>query len=167
MPASLPEDARHRLAQALRDRVLPRFAREEAGDDADARAKKAQTAAARKLGCSPSTISRLVNHEQGGSYDLVRKVALYLNEDIAAFLEGHGEETVPALRALPGFDDALREAVRRSKEEGRDISPEALRAAGDFKLTPALKRVTAQLLITLAVEYSRGVDAPVQKKRRA
>lgn len=167
MPASLPEDARHRLAQALRDRVLPRFAREEAGEDADARAKKAQTAAARKLGCSPSTISRLVNHEQGGSYELVRKVATYLNEDVAAFLEGHGEETVPALRALPGFNDALTEAMRRAEEEGRDIKAEALQAAGDFKLTPPLKRVTAQLLITLAIEYARGVDAPPQKRRRA
>ncbi len=167
MPASLPEDARKRLAVALRERVLPRFARAVDGAPSDdARAQKAQSAAAAKLGVSASTINRLVNHEQGGSYELIRRVARYLNEDPAAFFEGaKSGADYPALRDLHGYESALHEARKRIEEEGRDISPEALLAAGDFRLNPPLKRVTAQLLITLAVEYSRAPEEPPVKAR--
>lgn len=165
MPASLPETTRKKLAAALRERVLPRFAREAAGASADARTQKAQSAAAKKLGVSASTINRLVNNEQGGSLELIEKVAKYLNEDPATFLATEPENTVPALRELHGYEDALHEAKKRISEEGRDVSAEALAAAGDFRLTPPLKRVTAQLLITLAVEYSRAPEEPPVKKR--
>jgi transcriptional regulator with XRE-family HTH domain len=167
VPASLPEDARKRLAVALRERVLPRFARAVDGASSDdARAQKAQSAAAAKLGVSASTINRLVNHEQGGSYELIRRVARYLNEDPAAFFEGaKGDSHGSALRELHGYEQALHEAKKRIEEEGRDISPEALLAAGDFRISPPLKRVTAQFLIAVAVEYSRAPEEPPVKGR--
>lgn len=166
MPASLPAETRKKLAAVIRERVLPRFA--QAGSNAsNPRSSKAQSAAAAALGVDQSTISRLVNNEQGGSLPLLQAVARYLNEDPATFLISDSAKPtlVPALRELHGYEEALHEAKKRITEEGRDISAEALLAAGDFRLTPPLKRVTAALLITLAVEYSRAPEEPIPKRR--
>lgn len=168
VPASLPESARKKLAAALRERVLPRFAREVAdASTASARALQAQTAAAKKLGLSQSTISRLVLHEQGGSLDAIEKVARFLNEEVASFFSDSSPSTgLLALREMHGYEEALHEARKRIAEEGREVSEEALHAAGDMRLAPPLRRVTAQFLVAVAVEYSRAPeDVPPPKKK--
>lgn len=171
VPASLPEFARKRLAAALRERILPRFAQDGESASSTPRSQKAQSAAARALNISASAINRLVNNEQGGSVEMAHKIAHYLKEDPAYFLtEGKRPAAEgPALRELHGYEEALHEARKRVIEEGRDVSAEALLMAGDTRMIPPLKRVTAQLLVTLAVEHQHELTedrAPKRKGRK-
>ncbi len=161
MPPPLSPDARRRLSGAIKV-LLARLP----GDP-----ERNQSALAEKLGCAPSTISRLASKDPvGGSYELVVSVSKELNQDPSAILNGSPDgQQPPAVRELSNFNSAFADARARAKEERLDISKEALEKAGDFRLIPTPIEASARLLITLGIEAQKQIDAaaPVDKKKPA
>lgn len=136
---------------------MPRF-----GNNPD----RQQSEAARALKVSASSINRLVNLGTGGSVGLIEKVEKFLNEPKGTIL-GYtaGEPPVPRFRDLPGFAEVLDEALRRAKESKIQLTRRELEEAGDYRLSPPPARLTADLLVQLAL--SLAGDAPPTPKGRS
>jgi hypothetical protein len=161
MPAPLSPEVRARLKSVLLERVLPRF-----GDEP----KRQQSAAARALKMEPSSINRLVNHNQGGSLEMIEKVEHWLNLPKGTIL-GYmsGEPAVPRFRDLAGFQEAIGEAERRAKAHRMRLSRQDLELAADVRASPPVQRVSADLLIQYAIALvgeAEPDDSPRKPKRR-
>ncbi len=68
------------------------------------------------------------------------------------------------MRALPGYAEALSEALRRVSAEHPGISVGDLERAADAQVVPQPEKVTAGLLIHMAL--SRPKNAEPNKKRK-
>jgi hypothetical protein len=139
----------------MKEKVLPRF-----GDNPD----RAQSAAALALEVKPSSINRLVNHGTGGSVGMIERVEKLLNLPNGTIL-GYtsGTEPTPRFRDLAGFDAAIEEAERRCKESKIQLSRRDLEFAGDVRQIPPPKRISADLLVQLALALAGDGDAPKPK----
>jgi len=158
MPGPLPSEVQERLRVTVIEQVLPRF-----GDNP----KRAQSAAAKALDVDPSTINRLVNGRGGGSYDLVSSVSRLLNDPEEKILKGEaGGSPVRKLREIEGFADAILEARRRVLEEHSGLSALALERAADARVVPEPPRVTAGLIIQMAVVFQVEGNPQGQRPRK-
>lgn len=125
-----------------------------------------QSAAARALNVSQSTLSRLLNEpSHGGSMEMARKVASYLNISETKILVGEAEKAVRQLRELPGFEEAFADAALRVEHEHPGITREDLEMAADTRATPEPKRVTAGLLIHIAIARRNPPESRTLNKR--
>lgn len=163
MPAGLSPGARDRLAKAVRERLLPKLS-----DDPE----RAQSKAAEKLGINQSTISRLLDKSgaRGGSQSLVEAVARLLNEPPGMIMWGTRDGSEPVvlqLRDLPGFQEAMSAAIARSATEHPGITRQALEYAADTRIVPAPARVTAGLLIHMALAAREAVPPLKSRHSRA
>jgi transcriptional regulator with XRE-family HTH domain len=157
VPAALPEDIRLRLKEALENEVLPRFG----GDP-----KRKQSEAARALKVTPSAINRVLNDTSGGSMDLVQRVSKFLNDKPEKILVGSGEQVVRKLRELPGFEEAMALAKDRASAEHPGIAAGDLERAADARIVPEPERVSAGLLIHMALSQRSEVGQPKTPQRK-
>lgn len=159
MPAGFPPHRRASLQRAIRERVLPRYAPLDP--------ERSQSAAARDLKVNPATISRLLSGH-GGSLELAERVADLLNEDLDVILgDNPGEQAQRQLRDLPRFEEAMSEAVRRVSEEHIQLSRKELEEAADARIIPEPLRVTAGVLIQIALarRETGGTEKPRAKRK--
>jgi transcriptional regulator with XRE-family HTH domain len=128
---------------------------------------EAQSAAARELGVNQSTISRLLSKDgKGGSVQLAQKVAEFLNESPSLILTGSADGVqARQLRELPGFAAALGEAKARLAGEHPGIGPGDLEIAANTRAIPEPPRVTAGLLIHIALARHLPPPSNTQHKR--
>lgn len=158
MPAPLKPEVRERLQEIVKTRILPRFG----GDPS-----RQQSAAARALKVHASSINRLVNEGKGGSVDLIERVEKMLNEPKGTILGyGSAEPETPRFRDLSGFSEAVDEAARRAADNKIQVTRHELENVGDFRITPVPGRLTADLLIQLALALSENPPDKKPKMRR-
>ena len=158
MPRGYPEEKRERLARIITERVVPRL------DVADP--KRAHSAIARVLDTDQSTISRLLTRNQGGSIQLAEAVARYLSIPLSTVTDGAPDESpVRQYRDLPGFAEAMSDAVRRAAQEHPTISKADLEAAGDMRSVPEPQRINAGLLISVALALKPDPKSEPQSGR--
>jgi hypothetical protein len=157
VPNSLPDEVIERLQAKVRDEVIPRVAAREGID-----AERAKAATARALKVDTATINRLVNKGEGGSLDLIRKVSDFLNDPPDMILWGKDESPVRKLMELPDYPEALTGATQRLREHP-GLSVSDLEWAGTARLVPEPPRVTAGLLIQLALSRLQSSPPPATK----
>jgi hypothetical protein len=146
MAAGLPEDVAKRLKHVIKSELLPLFE--------DNRGPIAP--AAKAIGVDPGTLNRMVRKDDyTGSYGLLKKVAAYLGKDTQAIAVGV-EDPVPALRDLPTWRTALRDAKSRVKTERRNITDFDMARVGLIRASQ-IKSVTGGLIVELAATIADSV----------
>lgn len=139
MPVGLPVDVARRLKQVIKNELLPLFE--------DNRGPIAP--AAKAIGVDPGTLNRMVRKDDyTGSFELLTKVATYLGKDAQSITVGT-KDAVPALRDLPTWRAALRDAKSRVKNERRNITDFDLARAGLVRAAQ-ITSVTGGLIVELA-----------------
>jgi transcriptional regulator with XRE-family HTH domain len=154
VPKSLDTEVVERLRAKVRDEIIPRIA---AKHDLDVERAKSKTAEA--LGVDAATINRLVNKGEGGSLDLIRRVANWLNDSPSKILWGSDDSPVRKLNQLPDFEVALAEATQRLREHP-GLKAADLEYAGTSRVVPEPERVTAGLIIQLALSRMHSTMPP-------
>lgn len=142
-------------------------------DEAGGKGDKGQSAAARAIkhmtgqNVSPASINRIISGKGGGSVALVRAVAKFLNEEPDIILSGLGKPGSAArkLKDLPGYEQAFAEAKKRAEIEHPTINTLALSLAGEATVTPQPERVSAGLLIQMALASPSALRKVVTLKR--
>ena len=156
MPGSLDPDVSERLRSAIR-RIAQRFPNPD----------RAQSEIAQIFKVKPSTISRFLAGGSGGSLSLAQRTAEYLNEPLESVLFGSApKQPTRRLRELPGFDEAMADAVKRSEREHPGITREDLESAADIRATPEPAQVTGGLLIQLALARKSIAPPATGKAKR-
>lgn len=147
MPAGLPEEISERLKKLVRAELIPLFADR----------KGPVAPAAHAIGVDQATLSRFLNGKNTGSMELLKKVAKYLGRDEADIVTGSAEP-VPALRDLPTWRAALRDAKSRIRTERRAITEFDLARAGLIRAAE-IKTINGALLVELASSVAESSES--------
>lgn len=113
--------------------------------------KKSQTAAAAALGVSQSAVSETVQAGALVGPKIARAVAAYLGITFDELVSGVAAGGSRELRHIPGFDEALAEAIRRLP----GMEPQ-LRALAQDRTPRRVERITPELLISLAAAWAQA-----------
>lgn len=147
MAAGLPDEIAQRLKKVIRDELLPLFADR----------KGPIAPAAEAIGVNSGTLHRMVNKDDyTGSYELLQKVAAYLGKDERDIAKGT-VDPVPALRDLPTWRLALRDAKSRIKTERRAITAFDLARAGLVRAAE-IRSINGALLVELASSIAESSE---------
>lgn len=148
MAAGLPDEIAQRLKKVIRDELLPLFADR----------KGPIAPAAEAIGVNPGTLNRMVKRsDYTGSYEMLQKVATYLGKDERDIAKGT-VDPVPALRDLPTWRSALRDAKKRITTERRAITAFELARAGLIRAAE-IKSVNGALLVELASSIAESSES--------
>jgi transcriptional regulator with XRE-family HTH domain len=151
MPPPLSPELRQRLRAALQQ-MLDRYPNP----------SRAQSEVARQLRVKPSTISRIVSGDEGGSLDMISRVSAALNDPPEKILRGTAaERPVRKLRELDGFREAMADSINRIGREYPGLTRLHLEKAADARLDPEPEEpLSPQLLIVVACNQRKRETLP-------
>jgi hypothetical protein len=93
-------------------------------------------------------------------------VSKFLNDKPEKILVGTGEQAVRKLRDLPGFEEAMASAKDRVSAEHPGISAGDLERSADARIVPEPERVSAGLLIHMALSQRSEGGQPKSATRK-